>query len=286
MSRPASPSPAGPFLRLLRSDDREPEERARLARLMTLLAELPPPPDPDGDFPRYTELKRSFLAAAEGADGDKLEERFLELYAHLHMNQAPYTPAERSAVDRSGGYWNHAGGLSPLLKAGRWLKPASRSADFGCGNGLQGLLFQALYPHSSTMLLDISGRALEIGGRLLALYLPFQAMYRTQKNRLFDSLLYTKRQGYLEDVVSRKNTRRLIKGIKSLIPTWYAPDQNFGGERNVFAPFFGIQTATITASARLAKSSGAAMVPFYPERKPDNSGYILWLLPPQRLAST
>ena len=121
--------------------------------------------------------------------------------------------------------------------------------------------------------------SLEIGGRLLALYLPFQAMYRTQKNLLFDSLLYTKRQGYLQDVVSRKNTRRMIKGIKSLIPTWYAPDQNFGGERNVFAPFFGIQTATISASARLAKSSDAAMVPFYPERKPDNSGYILWLLP-------
>ena len=122
--------------------------------------------------------------------------------------------------------------------------------------------------------------SLEIGGRLLALFLPFAAMYRTQKNRLFDSLLYTKRQGYLEDVISRKNTRRMIKGIRNLTPTWYAPDQNFAGERNVFAPFFGIATATITASARLAKSSGAAMIPFYPERKRDDSGYILWLLPP------
>jgi KDO2-lipid IV(A) lauroyltransferase len=121
--------------------------------------------------------------------------------------------------------------------------------------------------------------SLEIGGRLLALFMPFAAMYRTQKNRLFDSLLYSKRQGYLEDVISRKNTRRMIKGIKNLTPTWYAPDQNFANERNVFAPFFGVPTATITASSRLAKSSGAAMVPFYPERKADNSGYILWLLP-------
>ena len=122
--------------------------------------------------------------------------------------------------------------------------------------------------------------SLEIGGRALSLFLPFQAMYRTQKNPLFDSYLYTKRDGYLEHIISRKNTRKMIKGIKQLIPTWYAPDQNFTSERNVFAPFFGVPTATISASARLAKSSGAAMIPFYPERKTDGSGYTLWLQPP------
>ena len=122
--------------------------------------------------------------------------------------------------------------------------------------------------------------SLELGGRLLALFLPFQAMYRTQKNPLFDSLLYTKRQGYLVDIISRKNTRRMIRGIRSLIPTWYAPDQNFARERNVFAPFFGVPTATITASSRLAESGKAAMLPYYPERKSDGSGYILWIKPP------
>ncbi len=122
--------------------------------------------------------------------------------------------------------------------------------------------------------------SLEIGARLLALHQPLQVMYRTQKNRLFDSLLYSKRQGYLQAVISRKNTRGLLKGIKNLLPTWYAPDQDFARERNVFAPFFGVPTATITASARLAQSTGAAMLPFYPERKPDGSGYTLWIEPP------
>jgi len=122
--------------------------------------------------------------------------------------------------------------------------------------------------------------SLEIGGRLLSLYFPFQAMYRTQKNPLFDSYLYSKRNSYLVDIISRKNTRRLIKGIKNQIPTWYAPDQNFRRERNVFAPFMGVQTATITASSRLAQSSGAVMLPFYPERKRDGSGYILTIEPP------
>jgi len=119
--------------------------------------------------------------------------------------------------------------------------------------------------------------SLEIGGRLFTLSIPLQAMYRTQKNRLFDSYLYTRRNSYLENTISRKNTRQMIKGIKNLIPTWYAPDQNFPNEKNVFVPFMGVQTATISAGSRLAQSSGGAMLPFYPERKKDGSGYIIWI---------
>ncbi len=122
--------------------------------------------------------------------------------------------------------------------------------------------------------------SLEIGGRLFTLTTPLQAMYRTQKNPLFDSYLYSRRNSYLVDTISRKNTRRLIKGIKNLVPTWYAPDQNFYNEKNIFAPFMGVQTATISASSRLAQSSGAAMLPFYPERKQDGSGYIIWIEAP------
>jgi KDO2-lipid IV(A) lauroyltransferase len=122
--------------------------------------------------------------------------------------------------------------------------------------------------------------SLEIGGRLFTLSIPLQAMYRTQKNRLFDSYLYTRRSSYLENTISRKNTRQMIKGIKNLIPTWYAPDQNFPHEKNVFVPFMGVQTATISSGSRLAQSSGGAMLPFYPERKKDGSGYIIWIEPP------
>jgi KDO2-lipid IV(A) lauroyltransferase len=122
--------------------------------------------------------------------------------------------------------------------------------------------------------------SLEIGGRLFTLSMPLQAMYRTQKNLLFDSYLYTRRKSYLENAISRKNTRQMIKGIKQLIPTWYAPDQNFAHEKNVFVPFMGVQTATISAGSRIAQSSGGAMLPFYPERKKDGSGYIIWIEPP------
>ena len=122
--------------------------------------------------------------------------------------------------------------------------------------------------------------SLEIGGRLLTLFMPLQGMYRTQRNAMFDSYLYTRRRSYLVDIVSRKNSIRLVKGIRKQVPTWYAPDQDFKRERNVFAPFMGIDTATISASSRLAQAANAAMLPYYPERKADDSGYILHIGPP------
>ncbi|MEM7562495.1 MAG: LpxL/LpxP family Kdo(2)-lipid IV(A) lauroyl/palmitoleoyl acyltransferase [Pseudomonadota bacterium] len=122
--------------------------------------------------------------------------------------------------------------------------------------------------------------SLEIGARLLALYMPVQVMYRTQRNPFFDSYLYTRRTRYFVNTISRKNTRQMVKGIKNLVPTWYAPDQDFNRERNVFAPFMGIPTATLSASSRLARSSGAVMLPYYPERKPDGAGYRLIIEPP------
>ena len=82
------------------------------------------------------------------------------------MNQAPYSDDERSRMDAAGGYWNHAGGLSPILKAEPWISPDTVSADFGAGNGLQGLLLQVLYPHAKIVQIEISARMAGIGERL------------------------------------------------------------------------------------------------------------------------
>jgi SAM-dependent methyltransferase len=159
----------GPFIDraklsdLLDGDDRPLEERRRLIRLMDLFAGLSEPPGGDRRFPRFAELKEAFVEAAAGTDGEALEEAFLELYAHLHMHEAPYTPGERRRVDATGGYWSHAGGLSPILRAGPWIQPGTRSVDLGAGNGLQGLLMQKLDPHLVSCQIEISSAMIEIG---------------------------------------------------------------------------------------------------------------------------
>jgi KDO2-lipid IV(A) lauroyltransferase len=179
--------------------------------------------------------------------------------------------AERNRI-KSACYQNI--GISLIEMAICWWWPAERLKAMVEIEGREHL-DAALDSGRGVILLTGHFTSLEIGARLLALFMPVQVMYRTQRNPLFDSYLFTKRSGYFVNTISRKNTRQLIKGIKSRIPTWYAPDQDFRRERNVFAPFMGIATATITASSRLAQSSGAAMLPYYPQRKKDGSGYIL-----------
>ena len=156
-------------LREILADDGRPDgERERLIRLMLLFAGKPAPTGL-GDFaPDYGALRERFVATLDGDDGEAAEEAFLTLYAHVHGHEAPYTAEERRRVDETGGYWGHAGGLSPVLKAGPWITPDTVLGDFGAGNGLQGLLIQWLHPHRRTIQIEISRGMIEIGRRLQA----------------------------------------------------------------------------------------------------------------------
>jgi len=163
---PAPPFKPSRVRDLLAPLDLNEDEQARLLDLMAILGNLADNPDVAADFPDFSTLRDTFIEACDGNDPEVLEERFLELYAHLHMHEAPYTSQERRRVDASGGYWAHAGGLSPILKAGSWIHPSTRSVDLGAGNGLQGLLMQLLYPHQRCVQVEISGAMVEIGRRL------------------------------------------------------------------------------------------------------------------------
>jgi hypothetical protein len=152
-----------------RSDWPEPEKPI-LMRLMMLFAKRSAPPDPFGMFSHYEALKQRFLEAVVTLDSDVTEETFLALYCHVHGYEAPYTRSERAELDRLGGYWCHAGGISPILKAAPFLTPQSVSADLGAGNGLQGLLLQKLFPHRLTIQIELSS-AMVAAGKSLARWL-------------------------------------------------------------------------------------------------------------------
>ena len=164
------------------------EEAERLASLIDLVLRLPEPPG----FPDFSRLRDHLGQAVEGDDPEEIEGRFLELYAHLHMNEAPYSRSERRRLDAAGGYWNHAGGLSPILKAAPWVDEEAVSADFGAGNGLQGLLLQTLYPHARTTQIEISARMKDIGEGLR----EWLAVPRERVEWIVDDVLNVPATGY------------------------------------------------------------------------------------------
>lgn len=105
------------------------------------------------------ELKR----VEKTSDEDSQETAFLNLYCAIHCAGSKYSSNERHQLDEKRGYFNHPGGISPLLKAESFIRPDSIVADLGAGNGLQGLLFQYLYPHRLTIQIELSAEMVQIG---------------------------------------------------------------------------------------------------------------------------
>lgn len=140
-------------------------------------------------------------------------------------------------------------------------------------------LEDAISAGRGVILLSAHFTTLELGGRLLAMQQPFHVLYRQHKNPLFEQVMRKARERRFEKAIPRNNTRELLASLKNGVPVWYAPDQNHAGSHSVFAPFFGVQASTLTTTARLARLSGAPVVPFFQQRLADGSGYLLILCP-------
>ena len=118
-----------------------------------------------------------------------------------------------------------------------------------------------------------------LGGRLLALRTPFHVLYRQHKNPLFEAVMQRARRRRFERAIPRDDTRALLASLRAGTAVWYAPDQNHAGSQSAFVPFFDIPASTLTATARLARLSGAPVVPFFQARLPGSEGYLLVLCP-------
>jgi len=137
----------------------------------------------------------------------------------------------------------------------------------------------ALQRGSGIILLSAHFTSLEIGGRFLGMHVPFNAVYREHKTPFFEDFVKTKRSRYSESTIKKTNVRGMIRTLKKNKIIWYAPDQNFKGMNAVLANFYNIPTRSNTATARLAKVTNAAVIPFVQKRKKDSSGYELIIMP-------
>lgn len=121
---------------------------------------------------------------------------------------------------------------------------------------------------------------LEIGARLIGFYADkYNGVFKKAHDPLFNAIMVHYRSRFGDDLIENKNTRAIIRGLKKGHATWFAPDQDFADQDIVFTPFLGGIASTLTATAKLAKITGAAVVPFYPVRLEQGKGYKLVVMP-------
>lgn len=109
---------------------------------------------------------------------------------------------------------------------------------------------------------------IDISGRIMAYHVVADVLYRPNANPLMDYAIMKARSRVNDGAIHRKDTRQLIRNLRKGHIVWYAPDQDYSHNQNVFVPFFGVQAATIVATSRIAKLSGCAVIPFFCFREP------------------
>ncbi len=169
-------------------------------------------------------------------------------------------------------------GMSAVETAMSWWTPDKKLRRLARIEGLE-YLEQAKKTGKGVILLSAHFTTLEIGARMLIMRTLFHGMYREHKNPLFEAVMRRARERYCDQAIPRGDVRAFLDSLKMGLPVWYAPDQNYGREHSIFVPFFGVPAATITSTARLARISGAPVVPFFQHRLPGAQGYALTLLP-------
>ena len=137
----------------------------------------------------------------------------------------------------------------------------------------------AIAEGKGVLLLGAHFSSLEMGGFLFNLVGDMDVTYRPNKNPLFQAAMFNGRIRHFRHVYDRKDTRGAMRCLKAARILWYAPDQDYGAKHSVFVPFFGVQAATITATARFAKINDSAVVFYSHYRNEDNSGYHLDFAP-------
>jgi Kdo2-lipid IVA lauroyltransferase/acyltransferase len=115
---------------------------------------------------------------------------------------------------------------------------------------------------------------LEICGRPLRMAVPsFMAMVSHRSNALLDEIQKRGRLRLAREAIPSDDVRALLRALKRNGAVWYAPDQMY--KMGELVPFFGEPAMTSLATSKLARLSGAPVVPFSFRRSDDRGHYEL-----------
>lgn len=116
---------------------------------------------------------------------------------------------------------------------------------------------------------------LELGARFVTAARPVHAVYKPSQNALLEEAFRRYRGAVSAGMVASDDIRAMVRVLKAGGAVWYAPDQAFRGKGARMVPFFGTPAATNTATSRLARMTGAAVLPYFVERLPGEAGYVV-----------
>jgi Kdo2-lipid IVA lauroyltransferase/acyltransferase len=200
-------------------------------------------------------------------------------YVRIARRNIELCMPELSATQRSALIERHFQSLGMALceTANTWWSGNRRVEALAEVRGLENLQ-AALAKGRGAIMIGGHFTTIEIATRILGTVVPLNVVYRSTKNQLLSQTMVTgiARNGR---PIAHDDIRTMVRALKKNEAVWYAPDQSYRNKGAAMVKFFGIPAATTTATSRLARISGAAVLTYFPERLPGNAGYRVMIGP-------
>ena len=116
---------------------------------------------------------------------------------------------------------------------------------------------------------------LDAGATRITCETDIVSIYSQQKDPRFATLLRHGRTrfGNQRMLPRQAGVRAAIRAMREGRPLLYLPDQDYGPREALFVPFFGVPAATVPGLARIARITGAKVLPCVTRILPGGAGY-------------
>jgi KDO2-lipid IV(A) lauroyltransferase len=222
------------------------------------------------------------VAMAVAAAGTRLLDRLtprLRRIGRINLGfaMAEKSPAEREAildeVFRSIARMLVVFARFPRLNVDEWIRYEGREHFEAARRAGKGALFYTAHLGNWELSAFAHGVMTE----------PMGVVVRPLDNPLLDALAERYRTMGGNEVIAKKDARPLLRMLKANRAAGILADQNAAPEEGVFVRFFGKQACAHTGFARLAKHTGATVIPGYALWEEKEQRYVLRFFPPMTM---
>ncbi len=125
-------------------------------------------------------------------------------------------------------------------------------------------LDQVIAAGNNVIILLMHSAWLDFAPAGLGAFYSLYGSYKPVKNPVINWLMAKSRCRHVASVISREaGMMKLVRSLKPGKLLIFLPDEDLGSEHAVFAPFFGVQKATLNTPARIARLKAAECFPCF-----------------------